>query len=283
MPEASFTDKIVFETPLVRIGAFRCDARYHGFQDTGPADNDCFVFPRTAVQIEHEHERPFAANANVVTFYNRSQRYLRHEISDQGDRCDWFGVNRDVARDVVRTFEPSVEDAPFRSSRGPCDARTYLMQRTLFNRVKDQAADPMAVEETVIRLLERVIAQSTRKRPPIAQKSNEIVHDAECILAANFDQPMSLSELAARVQTSVYHLCRTFRTATGMALHQYRRHLRLRHGLEQVSETSHALSRVAVDLGFAHHSHFTAAFRREFGCTPSDLRTPLLTMNKRPE
>src|SRR5882724_2819272 len=65
--DPKFSDTIVFESPLVRIGAFRCDRDYPGFQDTGPADNDCFVFPRTAVGIEHEHEPPFAANPNVVT------------------------------------------------------------------------------------------------------------------------------------------------------------------------------------------------------------------------
>src|SRR5581483_112857 len=68
MSEApSFSDVIVFESGLVRIGAFRCDRGYPGFHDTGPASHDCFVFPRTAVQIEHEHAPPFVANPNVVT------------------------------------------------------------------------------------------------------------------------------------------------------------------------------------------------------------------------
>ena len=86
MQEPSFTDRIVYETRLVRIGAFRCDRDHPDFCDTGPANNDCFVFPRTAVQIEHEHEPPFAANPNVTTFYNRSQRYQRHQISERGER-----------------------------------------------------------------------------------------------------------------------------------------------------------------------------------------------------
>src|ERR1700744_5525789 len=106
MKEPLFRDTIVFESALVRIGAFRCDRAFPGFGDTGPAGNDCFVFPRTAVQIEHEHAPPFVANPNVVTFYNRSQHYLRHEISERGDRCDWFGVDREVAREAVRTVDP---------------------------------------------------------------------------------------------------------------------------------------------------------------------------------
>jgi AraC-like DNA-binding protein len=28
---------------------------------------------------------------------------------------------------------------------------------------------------------------------------------------------------------------------------------------------------LALDLGFSSHAHFTQAFRREFGCAPSQL------------
>lgn len=268
-----FSDTIVFETDLVRIGAFRCDADYSGFQDTGPASGDCFVFPRTAVQIEHEHQPPFAANPNVVTFYNRSQRYQRREISDRGDQCDWFGVDRALALDVVRTFDASADEAPFGWGRGPCDARTYLWQRRLFDGVGK--AGPAEVEEQAIFLLERVVAQlfETRPREESSVSNRKTVHEAECLIGKQFDQPLSLAAIARCVGSSVYHLCRTFRLVTGMALHQYRRQLRVRNGLERICESDQTLSGVAVDLGYAHHSHFTSAFRREFGCTPSELRS----------
>jgi AraC-like DNA-binding protein len=282
----AFTDTIVFETPLVRIGAFRCDAEFPGFENTGPAENDCFVFPRTAVEIEHEHEPRFPANANIITFYNRSQRYIRRKISGTGDRCDWFGVDRDLAREVVRRVDPSVEERPFSWTHRSCDSRTYLIQRQLFHLVtRAPDAEPAAVEETVILLLERAI--QPRRLPKATPKQRALVYDVECLLGAFFDQPLSLADIARQSGASVYHLCRTFRRVTGVPLHQYRHRLRLRHGLEPVIETRDGLSRIAVDLGFTHHSHFTGAFRREFGATPSQLRqsrlTPLEITNTRPE
>ena len=87
-------DRIVFDSGLVRVGAFRCHPDDPSFHDSGPARNCCFVFPRTAVEIQHEHERAFVANPNVVTFYNQGQAYLRNAVSIEGDRCDWFGVAR---------------------------------------------------------------------------------------------------------------------------------------------------------------------------------------------
>jgi AraC-like DNA-binding protein len=206
-----------------------------------------------------------------VTFYNRSQRYLRRQISERGDRCDWFGVHRVLARDAVRVVDPSVEDAPFRWHRGRCDAATYLLQRRLFDGiVRGVVTDPVAIEETVVMLLARVIGGGASLPPD--PKGRALVHEAECLLADSFDQPLTLSGIATHADVSVYHLCRTFRQATGLALHQYIQQLRVRHGLERVCETSGPLSRIAVDLGFAHHSHFTSAFRRAFQVTPSQLR-----------
>jgi AraC-like DNA-binding protein len=39
--------------------------------------------------------------------------------------------------------------------------------------------------------------------------------------------------------------------------------------LEPLADGAGDLTRIALDLGFSSHSHFTAAFRRHFGLTPS--------------
>ena len=263
-----FSDTVVFDSPLVRIGAFRCAAEYPGFADTGPIQNDCFVFPRTAVRIEHEHEPAFATNANVITFYNRSDRYLRHRVSRQGDRCDWFAVERGIARELTG----SDEDRPFAWTHRSCDSRTYLTQRHIFRTVTRCAGvEPIAVEESVILLLESV-ARAPFDRAPLTERQRRLALDVECLLGARFEERLSLREIGREVGASVYHLCRTFRRATGIPLHRYQQRLRLRHGLEPLMETREPLSRLAVDLGFTHHSHFTAAFHREFGQPPSELR-----------
>jgi AraC-like DNA-binding protein len=220
------------------------------------------------VQIEHEDAPPFVANPNVVTFYNRGQHYLRREISERGDYCDWFGVNRELAREAAGLENEA--DEPFRWHRGRCDAGTYLLQRRLFDAVLRGAADPMSVEETVVLLLDRVIGAGIPTSADATRRA--VMHDVERLLASRFDQPLTLRQIAGYAGMSVYYLCRTFREATGFALHQYVMQLRIRHGLERVCETSWPLSRIAVDLGFAHHSHFTQAFRRDFDLTPSQLR-----------
>jgi AraC family transcriptional regulator len=283
-------DQVVFETAVVRIGAFRCHREHPSFRDTGPATNCCFVFPRTAVEIQHEHEPPFVANPNVVTFYNSGQAYWRSPISPNGDQCDWFGVDSELVRDVVRAVDPTVDDRPerpFRLTRGAADSSTYLLQRQLFARVSaPQSIDHLAVEETVIDLLERVVHFAYRQQPPPPAQSFDprhrtTVHDIETVLSRPMDESLSLTAIAREIGLSAYHICRLFHRVTGTKLHQYRLRLRLRTALAEVVGPKRSLTDIALDAGFSTHSHFTAAFRREFGVTPSALRINNLTLSPR--
>ena len=276
-------DRIVFDSGLVRVGAFRCHPDDPSFHDSGPARNCCFVFPRTAVEIQHEHERAFVANPNVVTFYNQGQAYLRNAVSIEGDRCDWFGVEIDVVQDVVRSLDPAFEmhpDRPFSITRGWADSSTYLSQRRLFEQVAAGAVEePLMVEESVVSLLDQVVRSAYKAtaltRPSIVgPKQRDIVHHIEFVLSRQWGERLSLRDLADEVGISVYHLCRLFRRATGSTLHQYRQKLRVRWSLEGVMESSRALVDIALDAGFSSHSHYTSSFRQEFAQTPSSVRAP---------
>jgi AraC family transcriptional regulator len=274
-------DRIVFDSGLVRVGAFRCHPDDPSFHDSGPARNCCFVFPRTAVEIQHEHERAFVANPNVVTFYNQGQAYLRNAVSIEGDRCDWFGVEVDVVQDVVRTFDPALDahpEQPFNFTRGWADASTYLSQRRLFEQVvAGVVSEPLMVEESVVNLLEQVVRSAYKTRAiagatTVCRKQRDIVHHIEFVLGRQWGKFLSLRDLADEVGISVYHLCRVFRRATGSTLHQYRQKLRVRWSLEGVMESNKSLVDIALDAGFSSHSHYTSSFRQEFAQTPSSVR-----------
>ncbi|MBL8342545.1 MAG: helix-turn-helix transcriptional regulator [Rubrivivax sp.] len=86
------------------------------------------------------------------------------------------------------------------------------------------------------------------------------------------ERPWTLQELAALACLSPGHLAHVFRTETGLSVWGYVLRSRLAHGLEAVLDSDAALTEVALDAGFASHSHFTAKFRALFGCTPQQLR-----------
>lgn len=279
MTECQF-DHIVFDSGLVRVGAFRCHPGHPSFQDSGAARNFCFVFPRTAVEIHHEHEPPFVANPNVVTFYNQRQPYLRSAISAEGDRCDWFGVDVEIVRDVIRAFDPAVDDraeSPFNFTHSRSDAGSYLEQRRIFGYLANGGSgQPLAIEEAVVGLLESVVRSAYRGRADSSQavsaRQRDTVRHVEFFLSAHAEESLTLRHVASEVGLSVYHLCRMFHRITGATLQEYRQKLRLRRSLESMAESSRPLVDIALDAGFSSHSHFTSTFRREFAQTPSSFR-----------
>jgi AraC-like DNA-binding protein len=99
-----------------------------------------------------------------------------------------------------------------------------------------------------------------------------MVEATKITLAAQPGEPWSLATLVRRVHSSPFYLARTFRRLAGLPLHRYHLQARLAAALVEVLDTSRELSAVALDLGFASHSHFTGSFRKAFRTPPATLR-----------
>ena len=91
------------------------------------------------------------------------------------------------------------------------------------------------------------------------------------LLEAEFANRIRLPEVGRAVGASPAYLTDLFRRVEGVSLHRYVVQLRLARALVELPHVDD-LSALALDLGFSSHSHFSAAFRRAFGCTPSELR-----------
>lgn len=275
-------DVVVFESPLVRVGRWRCPAEHPIFTDSGPSSESLFVFPRDSVWIQHEGGTAFVADANTVTFYNKGQRYTRRRLSSAGDRCDWFAVAPEATVETLAVREAAAvdrPDVPFRFTHGPSDPGTYLRQRTVFEHVtREPRPDRLFVEESVISVLSDVtgLAYAREGRSPVSRHQSardvDASEAARNVIARRFRENLSLAEIGRAVETSVFHLARMFRQRTGFSLHAYRTQLRIKSALERLSEPTTDLVHLALDLGFSSHSHFTETFRRTFGRTPSAVR-----------
>lgn len=96
---------------------------------------------------------------------------------------------------------------------------------------------------------------------------------ARRILAAHLADPPALEVLAAEVRVSPWHLCRTFRAATGATPRQYAERLRLAAAAAQIEAGAPDLAVLALELGFSSHSHLSARFRAVLGRAPRGARS----------
>lgn len=115
-------------------------------------------------------------------------------------------------------------------------------------------------------------AIETDARRPSRRALRRYAEDAKELLQQRFREPLRLGDVAGALYVSTYHLCRVFKEETGMSIHRYLNQLRLRQALKELAQGDTALATLANDLGFCCQSHFTRAFRKEFGAPPGEVR-----------
>jgi AraC-like DNA-binding protein len=91
------------------------------------------------------------------------------------------------------------------------------------------------------------------------------------VCRALFDTPslaFHLDDVAADAGMSRRTFTRVFRADTGVSFAEWRQQVCLLAAIERLGQ-GQAVTRVALDLGYASPSAFSAAFRRVLGCSPS--------------
>ena len=156
----------------------------------------------------------------------------------------------------------------------PASSRIYLTQRAVLRSIQ-RTPDVFQLEERLLTLVGMIMEAALgadRCRVPSTEEHRNLVNDAKQHMARNFGSVLSLAAIGWEVGASSFHLARVFRSVTGQTVHRYLTDLRLRAALNLLEETSRGIAEIAVDVGFASHSHLTNSFGKRFGVTPSAYR-----------
>ncbi|HEX8361404.1 MAG TPA: AraC family transcriptional regulator [Longimicrobium sp.] len=186
------------------------------------------------------------------------------------------GLLRALAGEVDERASGQAE-LRFPAAAAPVSAETSLLHHALLGRVRTPEATALEVEETALSLLRQLLRDARRGaglREPRGSRdlrARELAEAVKHLLARRFSERLTLEEIGRGVGASPFHLSRIFSAEVGVPIHQYLVRLRLRLALELMSQRPRDLSWVALEAGFASHSHFTAAFRAEYGVPPSQV------------
>lgn len=135
------------------------------------------------------------------------------------------------------------------------------------------SSDKCRAAGTLLRMFGRYL-EETGKEELSSHKSprSPLLEKIERLLAESQDTPVSLKEVAARVNLSPCHFCAVFKKQTGITFSQYRTRQRLERAQTLLKDPDRRISDVAFEAGFQSIPYFNRAFRREFGCSPSEFR-----------
>lgn len=91
---------------------------------------------------------------------------------------------------------------------------------------------------------------------------------AKKLLLKDLEKPPTISNLANLVGMSESSLKRAFRKSFGIPIYTYFQSYRLEHAKKLLSNGKMNVTEVAFTVGYSNHSHFSRAFKRQFGLSP---------------
>lgn len=264
------------QAPGVALHDWRCaghDTPRGGGEES--ASFNLVVVRRGAFAVERAGRRLLLVAGQAWLSRAGEPRRFTHPVPG-GDDCTVFTLGDDALRALLdrpgddrRALAAAVaRDAAFLDGEGA------LLHARAYRAARDDR-DALAAEEGATRLLAHVapaFVPAAARLPREGAGARRAAAQALEYVATHYHGPVTVAAVAAAVGVSPFHLSRLVTRATGRSLHQHVVRLRLRDALERVLDTRDGLTTIALELGWSSHSHFTAAFRREYGVTPARLR-----------
>jgi AraC-like DNA-binding protein len=218
------------------------------------------VFPYRGVYVRHVGRNEAVAEANQVLFFNRGEGYqISHPVAG-GDAC----LSLMLAEPARPEFAPQKPNELRR--RMATGTQALLVQ--LRHRLVNKSIGVMEAESMTLALARSALGE---RAPRGSAGKRKWVERAKLVLASDLARRWTLSDVAAEVGVSPVYLTQLFKQVEGVPLYRYQLRLRLARALELLGRVDD-ISALSMDLGFSSHSHFTASFRRAYGCTPVQFR-----------
>ena len=183
------------------------------------------------------------------------------KISDQYPQASWFLNNNDIHSLLLKST-PALD---------------YL-QNNLWTKVQQKKSAGLQIDEMVMDLVEKVInilTHSDSLQPlPDNLKLFHLgtVESAREYVLANFNQDISLQQLAKHCLVSPFHFSRIFKTIMNVSPHQYLSEVRLNHARILLTTTAQSIADITYACGFNSPEHFATAYRQRFKINPSAYR-----------
>jgi AraC family transcriptional regulator len=266
-----FTVNRLLDTSVVHVSNVDCRGTCRHRSADECASHTHFVFPFRGLYLRHVGQDQTVADANHVLFFNKDQAYqVSHPLAG-GDTSLVVSLAEPMIGELApRHLLATLETPTFKVQHLRIDARAQALVMLLKHSLRNGSIEPLEAEGLSLTLISRSLGPRTARAPGSTHARRRLVDRVKVLLASDLSRRWTLAGIAAEIRGSPVYLTQAFQQVEGMPLYRYHLHLRLARALDLIAERED-LSALAQDLGFSSHSHFSAAFKRSYGRTPSDF------------
>lgn len=265
--------KTLLAGAALQIGSFSARPLSDACGDIEWQNSDAVVLPVSGLFSKHD-----APGRHVIGTPSHAVLFAAHAPyrigfpGAIGDRALILRYGEDLADDELS--RGGSDDGL--ASYGLLSADAMMLRNLLWSRLQRSAADTFENEALGLDLLSMALGSirpgvPTTRRSALLRRRHAVERVKEAVGTAPADQ-WSIAKLAKIASLSPFHLCHVFREMVGTSIYDYVLHERLAHSLDAVLDGGDDVTAIALDAGFASHSHFTARFRGFFGVTPTAMR-----------
>lgn len=218
---------------------------------------------RDDTDLPHDHISVIPADASITSWWNRPVDFA----------CLYF-----TPQAVVSAVGEEMLTTAHWELRLVLAVRAPAMSQLIRSLAVDAAAgqpygrmrgDAMFQQLATLLVADGRVLGNTRYKAGIGDRR---VRRALDYIHANICDELSLDAIAEASETSLFHLTRLFREATGIPIWRYVSRLRVQLAIGLMRDHTLPLNELAASVGFTSYSTFAATFVAERGMSPSSFR-----------
>lgn len=243
-----------FSMAYIRKGNFR----FRVFRNELDAYSGLFLLckPGYEHQVAHVHNIP--DQCTIFSFPAESaDRLMAHTAS-----FSWFFSNPDI-QSILLKATPEME----------------FLHQHIFSLLQKVHSPRLWIEQLMTDLFIMVLSAGDPLHPLPAlndkQKRNYLpaIEQVKVFINENYADEVTLPQLAALGNMSPFHFNRLFKQVTAATPYNYLLQVRLKQATLQLCNTSLPVTDIAFSTGFNSLEHFSAAYKKQFGKSPSAMRS----------
>jgi AraC family transcriptional regulator len=273
---AEFCAQTLLKSPTVKIRDVYCQGSCRGQGAEEYATATELVFAYRGAFVRHLGSDQAVAEANQVMFFNATEGYRISHPVPGGDASLSLAISEEQLLELAPATLLCDKTTPgFRGQHLRVDARAQALVALLRHSLRESIAEPLEAESLALTLIRRALGPRTTHEAGASLGRQRLVDRVKLVLASDLTRRWTLAEIAAEVRGSPVYLTQVFQQVEGMPLYRYQVRLRLARALDLLAQYDD-LTTLSLDLGFSSHSHFSAAFREAYGCSPSEFKRSAL-------
>lgn len=224
----------------------------------------CFVIALRGSFSETYAKRSRQVKPSTLIFRPAGEEHSEH-FNSGGAKCLNIEIEHEWLQRAPLVSTLLNESTDYRSS-----LLTSLSSK-LYNELHElDEASALTIEGLTLEIIAAAsrgsMKQSKRQIPGWLERAREFIH-------SHFTESLTLAQIAELAGVHPIHLAREFRKHFHSSTGNYVTELRIELACRELAELDKPVAQVASTAGFYDQSHFSKAFKRVTGMTPTRYRT----------